>query len=165
MVLRGVSDDELAKRLRTQLEEDILPGDALQKAAREFNSNPQPEAAASYAQLLLRSRDRQHLSEAALILSTLARAEKDTTLLREHYYHLCIAYYLLGQYDQGLMTADHLLAIDPKSEQCRGVKALLQESYNREAAVGLAILGGAVAAGGAVLVGGLYLLGRAFSRR
>lgn len=165
MAKKGLTDAELATRLREQLESEEPPGPLLHTAAREFNSNPQPQAAAAYAQLLLRSRDTAHLSEAVIILTTLIQTEKDTTILREHYYHLCIGYYLLGRFDEGLKAADQLIEIDGRSTQCRAVKALLESSYNHEAAVGLAILGGAAAAGSAVVLGGVLLLAKALSSR
>jgi fission 1 protein len=77
---------------------------------------------------------------------------------RECLYYLAMGHYKLGDYAEARRYNDLLLELQPGNLQAASLKGLIEEKVQKEALVGVAIVGGlAVAAG---VVGSLLMRGR-----
>lgn len=69
---------------------------------------------------------------------------------RDCLYYLAIGHYRLGNYKYAAECADDLLSIEPKNLQALSLKKLIESKLQRDGILGLAVLGGIVAAAAGV---------------
>ncbi|KAK9250165.1 hypothetical protein V1507DRAFT_438350 [Lipomyces tetrasporus] len=70
---------------------------------------------------------------------------------RECLYYLALGHYKLGNYVEARRYNDLLMDREPNNMQARSLNKLIDDRVAKEGLVGLAIIGGAVAAGGIIL--------------
>ncbi|KAK9371319.1 hypothetical protein V1509DRAFT_614306 [Lipomyces kononenkoae] len=106
----------------------------------------------NYAWGLIKSprRDEQHLG--VRLLTEIFRDAPERR--RECLYYLALGNYKLGNYVEARRYNDLLMDREPNNMQARSLNKLIDDRVAKEGLVGLAIIGGAVAAGG-ILLGAL----------
>ena len=75
---------------------------------------------------------------------------------RDCFYFIAVGYYRLGEYGQAREYVEHLLKKEPNNQQAKRLLLNIEEKVKRDGLVGMAVVGGAVAAG----VGLLTLLSK-----
>jgi fission 1 protein len=126
---------------------------------KEARTSSKVTAKFTYAVCLLKTPSRSNREKALVLLREIEIANRKANLieLRELYYYLALAYMRLGDYTPAREYCDSLLNMEPNNTQALALRALIQEQVHKDGLLGMALVGGGLAAAAAITLGAFLL--------
>eukprot|EP00128_Syssomonas_multiformis_P011214 Colp12_sorted_trinity150504_noHs@16729 len=126
-------------------DEDIQFHENVYNREREKAGRPSVQASFNYAYCLIRSKYEDDIRHGIRILLDLSGRDNGSQR-REYTYYLAFAYYRLEEYTEAKEYVTMLLYSEPNNRQANELKQAIEYKIQKDGILGLAIVGGAVAA-------------------
>jgi mitochondrial fission 1 protein len=119
----------------------------------ETSSSPSENEKFQFGLNLIRSREKNHITEGLNLFQNLFAKTHDEDIKRDSLYYMAIGQAKLGNYEQSLKYLQTILNIQPTNDQVREMYTEVNKRMKRDGLIGMGIVGSAALVGFFGLVG------------